>query len=95
LRQKAAFLQVVIGLLCCRSWSLPADLSEAGGGRGHSGDAAISIINRARRRLADLLHVDSLDDFGPEAQQRAVFTRDTVSIHQNVIEPKYSGLQQR
>ena len=43
-----------------------------------------SRVNRARRRLADLLQIESLDDFGPEAQQRAVSNRATPSFHRYV-----------
>jgi RNA polymerase sigma-70 factor (ECF subfamily) len=43
-----------------------------------------SRVNRARKRLADLLQIDSLDDFGPEAQQRAASNRVTPSFHRYV-----------
>jgi RNA polymerase sigma-70 factor (ECF subfamily) len=43
-----------------------------------------SRVNRARQRLAQLLQIDSLDDFRPEAQQRAVFSREEPSIPRRV-----------
>ena len=33
-----------------------------------------SRVNRARTRLADLLSIDSIDDFGPDRATRAVLT---------------------
>jgi RNA polymerase sigma-70 factor, ECF subfamily len=50
-----------------------------------------SRVNRARERLADLLQIDNLDDFGPEAQQRAVFAHPTPSIHAGVSAPEHSA----
>jgi RNA polymerase sigma-70 factor, ECF subfamily len=50
-----------------------------------------SRVNRARERLSDLLQIDNPDDFGPEVQQRAVFTRPTPSIHVGVGAPEHSA----
>jgi RNA polymerase sigma-70 factor, ECF subfamily len=65
---------------------LPADQREAlilVGASGFSYDDAAAIcgcavgtiksrVNRARTRLADLLSIDSVDDFGPDRATRAV-----------------------
>ena len=65
---------------------LPADQREAlilVGASGFSYDDAAAIcgcavgtiksrVNRARTRLADLLAIDSVDDFGPDRATRAV-----------------------
>jgi RNA polymerase sigma-70 factor, ECF subfamily len=65
---------------------LPADQREAlilVGASGFSYEDAASIcgcavgtiksrVNRARTRLADLLSIDSVDDFGPDRATRAV-----------------------
>jgi hypothetical protein len=46
-----------------------------------------SRVNRTRQRLADLLHIESVDDFGREAQQRGrAHPRDRVN-------PRYVTVQ--
>jgi RNA polymerase sigma-70 factor (ECF subfamily) len=35
-----------------------------------------SRVNRARNRLAEIMSIDDLDDFGPDRQTRAVLTAD-------------------
>jgi RNA polymerase sigma-70 factor (ECF subfamily) len=68
---------------------LPADQREAlvlVGASGFSYEEAANIcgcavgtiksrVNRARTRLAELLHINSADDFGPDEQTRAVLAR--------------------
>jgi RNA polymerase sigma-70 factor (ECF subfamily) len=67
---------------------LPSDQREAlilVGASGFSYEEAAAIcgcavgtiksrVNRARTRLADLLSIDSIDDFGPDRATRAVLT---------------------
>jgi RNA polymerase sigma-70 factor (ECF subfamily) len=67
---------------------LPADQSEAlllVGASGFSYEEAAEIcecavgtiksrVNRARTRLAELLAIDSADDFGPDRPTRAIMT---------------------
>jgi RNA polymerase sigma-70 factor (ECF subfamily) len=67
---------------------LPADQREAlilVGASGFSYEEAAAIcecavgtiksrVNRARRRLAELLAIDSVDDFGPDQSTRAILT---------------------
>jgi RNA polymerase sigma-70 factor, ECF subfamily len=69
---------------------LPPDQREAlvlVGASGFSYEEAASIcecavgtiksrVNRARTRLAELMSIDSLDDFGPDRTTRAVLTRN-------------------
>src|SRR5471030_2345281 len=69
---------------------LPADQREAlilVGASGFSYEEAAAIcecavgtiksrVNRARNRLADLLSIKGLDDFGPDQETRAVLTAD-------------------
>ena len=38
-----------------------------------------SRVNRARTRLANLLHIDDPNDFGPDRATRAVLTGDDVA----------------
>jgi RNA polymerase sigma-70 factor (ECF subfamily) len=38
-----------------------------------------SRVNRARTRLANLLHIENLNDFGPDRATRAVLTGDDVA----------------